>query len=45
MHTCNPSTWEAEAEGSQIPGQHRLQSETLYEKQNQQRKEGGKEKK
>jgi hypothetical protein len=34
MHACNPSTWEAEARGSQvqIPDQHGLHNETLSQK-------------
>ena len=29
-HTCNPSTWEAEAGGSQVCGQSQQLSEALY---------------
>jgi hypothetical protein len=32
-HDCNPSTWEAEAVGSWVPGQPGLHSETLSQKQ------------
>jgi hypothetical protein len=32
LHTCNPSTHEAEAGGSQVPGQPELPSETLSQK-------------
>jgi hypothetical protein len=31
-HTCNPRTWEAEAEGLKIQGQSGLQSEILSQK-------------
>ena len=29
VYSCNPSTWEAEAGGSQVPGQPQLLSEAL----------------
>jgi hypothetical protein len=32
VHICNPSTWEAEAGGSQIGSQPGLHSEILYQK-------------
>jgi hypothetical protein len=32
VHACNPSTWEAEAEGLCVPGQTGLHSETLSQK-------------
>jgi hypothetical protein len=35
MDPCNSNTWEAEAGGSQVPGQPGLQSETLSHKKKQ----------
>jgi hypothetical protein len=32
VHGCDTSTWEAETEGSQLPGQPGLHSETLSQK-------------
>jgi hypothetical protein len=32
LHICNPSTWKAEAGGSWVPGQPRLHSKTLSQK-------------
>jgi hypothetical protein len=40
-HTCNPSTWEAEAERSGIQGQSGLLSKTLLERRKQGRGEKG----
>jgi hypothetical protein len=36
MHAYNPSTWEVEAERSQVHGQPGLYRETLSQKQNKQ---------
>jgi hypothetical protein len=30
VYACNPSTWEAEAGGSQVQGQAKLHSKTLH---------------
>jgi hypothetical protein len=35
VHTCNPSTWEAEAGGFRAPGQPALHSKTLSQKEKQ----------
>jgi hypothetical protein len=34
VHTCNPSTQEVEAGGSQVPDQPELHSETLFQESN-----------
>jgi hypothetical protein len=32
VHTCNPSSWEAEAGGFRVQGQLQLYRETLFQK-------------
>jgi hypothetical protein len=39
VHTCNPSTWEAEAGKSGVPGQPGLQNNTLSQETKTETKE------
>jgi hypothetical protein len=38
-YTCNPNTWETEAGGFQVPGQHGLHSEAQKTEKEKRRKE------
>jgi hypothetical protein len=40
VQTCNPSTWEAEAGGSQVPRQLEQHSESLSRKRKKREREG-----
>jgi hypothetical protein len=44
VHAFNPSTWEAEAGGSRVPGQPELYSKTLSQKKKKKKKRKGKKK-